>query len=167
MLETMGKSPRRFVTRQCDVCEWNGAAVELPRGTPPDCPWCHAPTHVVREEWLFDAAEFRAQAAAFGRMGGMKGGPERVGLGALSIEFHRLKVQASERADDLQVAQFLGADVHQEILAVRIVAIQALDGMLHRRASSPFAPPNCSSSMFPNLGSASSTRTVYISFFTW
>src|SRR6188508_1965935 len=34
-------------------------------------------------------------------------------------------------------------------------------------ASSPLAPPNCSSSMFPNLGSASSTRTVYISFFTW
>src|SRR5688572_21064459 len=34
-------------------------------------------------------------------------------------------------------------------------------------ANSPFAPPNCSSSMFPNRGSGWSTRTVYISFFTW
>jgi len=42
-------------------------------------------------------------------------------------------VQARERADDFQVAQFLGTDVHQEILALRIVAIQALDGILHRR----------------------------------
>jgi hypothetical protein len=31
----------------------------------------------MREEWLFDAAEFRAQAAAFGRLGGMKGGRAR------------------------------------------------------------------------------------------
>src|SRR5579883_2962494 len=34
-------------------------------------------------------------------------------------------------------------------------------------ASSPFAPPNCSRSMFPNRGSGSSTRTVNINFFTW
>jgi len=31
----------------------------------------------VREEWLFDASELRAQAAAFGRMGGLKGGRNR------------------------------------------------------------------------------------------
>ena len=34
-------------------------------------------------------------------------------------------------------------------------------------ANSPFAPPNCSRSMFPNRTSGSSTRTVNISFFTW
>jgi hypothetical protein len=32
---------------------------------------------MVREEWLFDAAELRAQAAAFGRLGGKKGGRTR------------------------------------------------------------------------------------------
>ena len=52
---------------------------------------------------------------------------------ALPIELHRLEVQARERADDLQVAQLLGADVHQQILALRIVAIQTLNGILHRR----------------------------------
>ena len=34
-------------------------------------------------------------------------------------------------------------------------------------ASSPFAPPNCSSSMLPNRGSGVPTLTVYISFFMW
>jgi hypothetical protein len=42
-----------------------------------DCPWCHAPARVVREEWLFDATELREQAAHFGRMGGLKGGCAR------------------------------------------------------------------------------------------
>ena len=60
-------------------------------------------------------------------------GDQRVGLGALAIEFHRFEMQPGERADDLQVAQFFGADVHQQILALRIVAIQTLNGVLHRR----------------------------------
>src|SRR5690349_13352832 len=34
-------------------------------------------------------------------------------------------------------------------------------------ASSPLAPPNCSSSMFPNRASGVPTRTVYINVFTW
>src|SRR5438105_3448049 len=34
-------------------------------------------------------------------------------------------------------------------------------------ASSPFAPPNCSSSILPNRGSGVPTFTVYISFFMW
>ena len=34
-------------------------------------------------------------------------------------------------------------------------------------ASSPFAPPNCSSSIRPNFGSGVPTRTVYMSFLTW
>jgi hypothetical protein len=32
---------------------------------------------IVREEWLFDATELRAQQAAFGRLGGHKGGRAR------------------------------------------------------------------------------------------
>ena len=65
------------------------------------------------------------------------------------------------------MAQFLGADVHQEILAPRIVAIQALDGILHRRGELAVRTAELLEEHFPNLGSASSTRTVYISFFTW
>jgi hypothetical protein len=69
----MRVAPRRLISRQCAVCEWTGASVES--GPPPsDCPWCHAPTRIVREDWLFDAAELHAQAAAFGRMGGLQGG---------------------------------------------------------------------------------------------
>ena len=43
----------------------------------PDCPWCHAPTRVVHGEWLFDSSDLRKQAAAFGRLGGLKGGRAR------------------------------------------------------------------------------------------
>jgi hypothetical protein len=67
---------RRFVTRRCAVCEWTGAAVEIGETTG-ECPWCHAPAHVVREEFLFNAEEVRRQAAAFGRAGGLKGGRAR------------------------------------------------------------------------------------------
>jgi hypothetical protein len=61
------------VTRSCAVCEWSGASLEVAAHAI-DCPWCHAPTRVVREELLFDAAALRAQAAAYGRAGGLKGG---------------------------------------------------------------------------------------------
>jgi hypothetical protein len=73
----MRPTPRRFVTRTCVVCEWSGAAVEEARVEGGDCPWCHAPARIVREEWLVDAAELRTQAAAFGRLGGLKGGRAR------------------------------------------------------------------------------------------
>jgi hypothetical protein len=73
----MRPTPRRFVTRACVVCEWTGASVEVTTGEGGDCPWCHAPAPVVREEWLLDADEVRAQAAAFGRLGGLKGGRTR------------------------------------------------------------------------------------------
>ena len=72
----MGSAPRRFVTRACVVCEWTAAAVEL-HGAAPSCPWCHAPTKVLREEWLVDAGAQREQAAAFGRIGGLTGGRVR------------------------------------------------------------------------------------------
>ena len=40
-------------------------------------------------------------------------------------------MHAGKGADDFEMAQFLGADVHQEIFAVRIFAIEALNGILH------------------------------------
>jgi len=64
---------RRLVTRQCSRCGWHSAAVELQSG-PLRCPRCRAPSRIVHEERLFDAAELRAQAAAYGRIGGLKGG---------------------------------------------------------------------------------------------
>ena len=73
----MRPTPRRFVTRACAVCEWTGAAVEITKVATSDCPWCHAPSQTIREEWLLDAAELRAEAAAFGRLGGLKGGRAR------------------------------------------------------------------------------------------
>jgi hypothetical protein len=67
------------------MCEWTGAAVEIIEiieiieigETTVECPWCHAPTRVAREEFLVDAAEARRQAIAFGRIGGLKGGRAR------------------------------------------------------------------------------------------
>src|ERR1700753_2131984 len=41
-------------------------------------------------------------------------------------------MHTSEAADHFQMAQFLGADVHQQVLAVRILAVQSLNRILHR-----------------------------------
>jgi hypothetical protein len=69
---------RRLVVRACVVCEWTETSfVALHARRDPDCPWCHAPTRVTRDEWLFDSADLRAQAAAFGRLGGLIGGRVR------------------------------------------------------------------------------------------
>jgi hypothetical protein len=38
------------------------------------CQQCYAPTLVTSEEWLVNPAEWRAQAAEYGRIGGLKGG---------------------------------------------------------------------------------------------
>ena len=46
--------------------------------------------------------------------------------------FDRLEMHARQRADHFQMAQLLGADVHQQVLAVGIVAVEALDRVLHR-----------------------------------
>jgi hypothetical protein len=71
----MSEEPRRLVTRACQVCDWNGTSAELDDATlAADCPQCHAPTRIVRDERVFDKAERRAQAAALGRAGGLKGG---------------------------------------------------------------------------------------------
>ena len=41
-------------------------------------------------------------------------------------------MHACQHADDLEVAEFLGADVHQKIFSRGIVAVDALHGILHR-----------------------------------
>jgi hypothetical protein len=69
---------RRLIVRACAVCEWSEASlVRAGALRDADCPWCHAPTRVEREEWLFDSGDLRAQAAAFGRLGGLIGGRTR------------------------------------------------------------------------------------------
>jgi hypothetical protein len=50
-------------------------------------------------------------------------------------------VHAGQRADDFQVAEFLGSDIHQQVLAPWIVAIRPWILYCIAAASSPFAPP--------------------------
>lgn len=45
----------------------------------------------------------------------------------LAIELEWLQMQSCERTDDLEMAQFFGADVHEEILALGILTVQPLD----------------------------------------
>jgi hypothetical protein len=40
-------------------------------------------------------------------------------------------VQPRQRPDHLEVTQFLGADIHQKVLAGRVLAIESLDRVLH------------------------------------
>src|SRR5688572_11982634 len=40
-------------------------------------------------------------------------------------------MQPRQSADDLEVAELLGADVHQQVFPFRILAVQALNGVLH------------------------------------
>ena len=56
---------RRLTMRACVACDWAEASL-VPFGTSrdPDCPWCHAPTRVAREEGLFDSAQAAAAASA-------------------------------------------------------------------------------------------------------
>jgi hypothetical protein len=73
-------SRRRLVLRRCAVCEWKGETSEAP-GDAPECPWCHAPTEIVRV-MTAEAADASGDtknphAAALGRLGGLKGGRAR------------------------------------------------------------------------------------------
>jgi hypothetical protein len=73
----MGRAPRQLVSRSCAVCEWEGALVETSTDAV-DCPWCHAPTQIVRVELLtLVAGTKNPHAAALGRLGGKKGGRVR------------------------------------------------------------------------------------------
>ena len=76
-------------------------------------------------------------------------------------------MEPRQRSDDFEVAELLGADVHEQVFAAGPRNSAPASEYCMAAASSPLAPPNCSSSMLPNLGSGSSTRTVYISFLTW
>jgi hypothetical protein len=69
----MYRPHRRLIARRCAVCDWTGESIETD-GSDADCPLCFAPTIITREEWLLDPVESRARAAAFGRLGGLKGG---------------------------------------------------------------------------------------------
>ena len=46
-------------------------------------------------------------------------------------------MHAGQCTDDLQMAQFLGADIHQQVLAFSIVAVEALNRILHGRREFP------------------------------
>ena len=59
-------------------------------------------------------------------------GDQRIGLGRIAVVLHVGEVKPGERAHDLEVAQLLRADVHQQVLAGGIVAVEALDRILHR-----------------------------------
>jgi hypothetical protein len=75
-----GAQPDRkhAVHRRCCVCDWEADQLETV-GTDSDCPWCHAPTSIVRVLSQFDppAPRKNQHAAALGRLGGLKGGPAR------------------------------------------------------------------------------------------
>ena len=58
-------------------------------------------------------------------------GNEWIGFGGLAAGFHRLEMHPREGADDFQMAEFLGADVHEEIFAGHVGAIESLNGILH------------------------------------
>lgn len=67
----------RLVMRKCKVCEWHGETVER-AGEEDDCPWCHGPTDVIRTAPPSDRDPHKnPDAAALGRLGGLKGGPAR------------------------------------------------------------------------------------------
>ena len=95
-------------------------------------------------------------------------GDQRVGLGGLAIELHRLEVQARQRADHFEMAQLLGADVHQQVLARGVLAVESLDRILHgRRQLAVRAAELLQEHVAERRVRAVRRRTVYISFFTW
>jgi hypothetical protein len=50
-----------------------------------------------------------------------------ISLGGLAVEFRGFQMHPRQQPDDLQMAQLLCADIHQQVFAVGILAIQALD----------------------------------------
>ena len=57
---------------------------------------------------------------------------KRIGFGLFAVELHRFEVEAGKATDHFEMAELFGADIHKEILAFRIFAIQALNRILHR-----------------------------------
>jgi hypothetical protein len=91
---------RRLVERKCAVCEWHDEVSETAADTI-GCPWCHAPTELVRvigsvEPPLDAAHDKNPHAAALGRLGGLKGGRARAE--ALSATRRRELARKAARA---------------------------------------------------------------------
>ena len=40
-------------------------------------------------------------------------------------------MHSGQGADDLQMTQFLGADVHEQVFTLKIITVKALNGILH------------------------------------
>src|SRR5437870_2837107 len=73
----MASAPRRLVSRACQVCEWQGQGIET-GAEPVECPWCHALTRVLSEEWLVPVVPgTNPYAAQLARLGASKGGRVR------------------------------------------------------------------------------------------
>jgi hypothetical protein len=86
------------VERQCAVCEWQGEVTEHD-GLAVECPWCHAPTELLRvltDTAADDDGGKNVHAAALGRLGGLKGGRARAD--ALSASRRREIARKAARA---------------------------------------------------------------------
>jgi hypothetical protein len=89
---------RQLVTRRCRVCEWQGEGIEAAEAET-DCPWCHAPSRVVRAVSLAERRQplgLGVHAAALGRKGGLKGGRARAA--ALPAQRRKQIAQLAARA---------------------------------------------------------------------
>jgi hypothetical protein len=89
---------RQLVTRRCRVCEWQGERIESAEADT-DCPWCHAPSRVLRAVTLTERRRplgLSVHAAALGRRGGLKGGRARAN--ALPANRRRQIAQMAARA---------------------------------------------------------------------
>jgi hypothetical protein len=81
LLATTGRARQRLALRKCRVCEWESMVVE-DEGADVECPWCHAPTEstvfapIVAAQ-ASDSSGKNPNAAALGRLGGLKGGRAR------------------------------------------------------------------------------------------
>ena len=56
---------------------------------------------------------------------------QRISFGRLAFEFHGFEVKAGQGSDDLEVTQLFRADIHQQIFARWVLAIEALNRILH------------------------------------
>jgi hypothetical protein len=101
---------RQVVSRRCRVCEWEGERIESAEADT-DCPWCHAPSRVVRAVPLVERrlpVGVSVHAAALGRRGGLKGGRARAA--ALSADRRRQIAQMAARARWSRRAKGEGGD---------------------------------------------------------
>jgi hypothetical protein len=79
-------------------------------------------------------------------------GNERVGFRRLALELHRREVKPSKRSDNFQMTELLRADVHQQVLAGRVLAVESLDRILHRRSQLAVGAPKLLQKHVAELG---------------